>query len=340
MKNKKLLLIAPVFNPLHTQIIDTLKDLGYDVTFIPDNLQPYSPYPRVTPFKIIKKWLNYIWNRNLIYHQQYRTIYGQSWDIVLCINGWSLEPEILDLIKKNNPQIKTYLYLWDSTRFFDFQRNFDQFDRVYTFDPLDARLYGINYLPLFWVPLKYKATGIEYDISFVGKFHGDRYIFFNKIKTICERLDLNYLIKIVLTKRITFRDKIYKIIQKTELGMIDTKDSMISQNYLSSHQVSEIIGKSKCIIDSEMKDQYGITNRTIISLAQGKKVITTNKHITDDPLFFDNPNIRIIDRINPTLDKDFINSPFIHNNKFTTLFEELRIDNWLKLILSGNEISI
>lgn len=339
MSSKKLLLIAPVFEPLHNQIIESLNKMGYDVTHIPDIVQQFSPYPCKTPFKTIKKAIYRIYNLNLRYHRKFQDIYDQSWDILLCIDGWSIEPKIIEQIKFNNPKIKTYYYLWDSTKFYNFSKNFHIFDHVYTFDYHDAKIHNIEYLPLFWKPMKSVSHEIKYDVSFIGKFHGDRFEFFKKIRKICEETKLDYFFRIILTRKITRRDRIYRLFGISTFGKIDINDPIVSKKYMSEKEVTEIIQSSRCIIDSGINIQHGLTNRLIISLSQNKKLLTTNKYLLQDPLFFNNLNVRIIDREKPILDKKFIESEFEYQEKFEKIFKLLEIDNWLKIILNGESIN-
>lgn len=340
MKNQRLLLIVPIFKPLHEQIVVALEHLGYNVTLIPDFAQKFTPYAIGVPFKKIKKVIYKLKNFNIEYHKKYEAIYQQKWDILLCINGWSIESEIIETLKSRNPNIKTVLYLWDSTSFYEFQRNFYLFDLIYTFDPKDAKNFGIHYLPLFWVPIQNKPYKIEYDISFVGKYYGDRYLFLKMIESICRNNKYRYSINLILTRNFSLRDKLYRILRISNGDLIKEDDPIVSTKYLSANQVSEITSKSRCIVDTEIQNQYGLTNRMIISLAQKKKVITTNSHILEDPIFYDNPNIKVTDRSFPCIDKDFVYSDYISEKKFERVFEELRIDNWLNLILNGKTILI
>lgn len=90
--------------------------------------------------------------------------------------------------------------------------------------------------------------------------------------------------------------------------------------------------QSRCILDTDRESQSGTTPRLIWALAMGKKVITTNKNITRMS-FYDKEKILIIDRRNPVLDMNFINSP-VSGTCMSKDLQNVRIDNWCKSIIS------
>jgi len=84
---------------------------------------------------------------------------------------------------------------------------------------------------------------------------------------------------------------------------------------------------STCILDTDRPTQTGTTPRVIWALALGKKIVSTNTNLLRLP-FYDDKQIKIIDRSNPIIDIDFINEPFEKKNADYLI--ELRIDNWVK----------
>jgi len=70
-----------------------------------------------------------------------------------------------------------------------------------------------------------------------------------------------------------------------------------------------------------------MTINCITALATGKKLITTNKRIAEEPFYHPN-NIYIIDAEKPVLDIEFFHSE-IENIDLS----HLRLDNWLLHIL-------
>ena len=72
--------------------------------------------------------------------------------------------------------------------------------------------------------------------------------------------------------------------------------------------------------------QYGLTSRCIEALGANRKLITTNENIKDYD-FFNESNIRIIDRKNPIINADFFISDYIKPKK--EIYEKYSLKNWL-----------
>lgn len=349
MSGKKVLLLVQNFQPLHTQIITALEHQGYTVCHITDVLQPYNPYVSSCILKPVKRFLYRYRNPNRLYHKQFADIWDKKWDIFICIDGWSLEPDMILRLKKNNPDIKSILYLWDSLHYFNFSRLFPLFDRIFTFDPLDSKTYNISYLPLFWVEDNNNIIpeNTKYDLSFVGKLHSDRFEFLNKIHDQCERLNLKTFFKLVIpSSKLTFKDYIKYLFIKSRkkhsgdyfLTMFNIRKNnlahpIISRKYIAPSELDVIFQSSNCILDSEIPLQHGMTNRMMLGLSKKKKVITTNKWVLSDPIFKGNPNICVVNRDNPILDLDFIKTDYVIIPDFEEKIQRQRIDNWLNSLL-------
>jgi len=274
--------------------------------------------------------------------------YGQSWDYFLCFNGFSLPSNLVECLKSKNYSMKACLYLWDSMNVFRFEKNIDKFDCVFTFDPEDSKKYGIIYLPLFWVTTDAEYLPIEkcqYDISFVGKLHSDRYQVVRKIHDICKEKNLRSFFKIVITDKASKCLEFLKHLLTTRLflrkesdfryDLISGKiqDSIVTFDYLDYSNVEKIIANSKTILDIHVPNQSGYSNRMIQSLSQGKKVITTNTYIYTDEFLKDVENVMVIDRNNPQLNTESFNKFIGKEYKVSKSIQELRIDKWLLRII-------
>lgn len=343
--NKRILLLAPPFYSLHTELIDGLRQLGAYVEFIPDEVRAFNPYFGTASFKQIKLILYRLFKPNNRFLKKFSDIISQEWDYFLCIDGYTFEDEIVKILKQHNPNIKTILYLWDSVEFFNFTRNFSSFDNIYSFDIKNCKKYKIKYYPLWWIP-NLQSNGDIVDFAFVGTMHSDRYQILKKIATLCKDNNLSYNFKLVINggTSTNFIDKIRYWIYKerknpSAIGFIDEynlktgaeKCDFVYFNKLTSQEVQRTINSSHCVIDIANPLQTGYTNRAINSLAEGKLVATTVE--IEDNFISNLPQIIYLDR-------DDISS-FIRKykerrlkiNKESQPLDSLKIDQWLLTIL-------
>ena len=86
--------------------------------------------------------------------------------------------------------------------------------------------------------------------------------------------------------------------------------------------------RAKCIIDINHPNQTGLTMRTIETLGNGKRLITTNHHIKNES-FYNEKMILVIDRTNIQIPVEF----FLDHNH-TLNIDELEISNWIKKLLA------
>ena len=75
-------------------------------------------------------------------------------------------------LKQRYPDVPFINYNWNSVNLIDYTDYIPFFDKVFTFDPVDAKKYNLIYYPLFYLP-EFEKVAIninekEYVISFVG----------------------------------------------------------------------------------------------------------------------------------------------------------------------------
>ena len=158
----------------------------------------------------------------------------------------------------------------------------------------------------------------------------DKYSLPYFIKIVCAR---NSSLTISLIKEYVValftRDR-YRI---RDIKILIGKDNhpLITEKVFSIEEMQRIIEASDCVLDTDMEVQAGPTPRLIWALAQGKKVITTNRSIIDMPLY--DPNrISVIDRKKPIINIDFLknNASYKHIDSLS----RLRIDRWIEELIS------
>jgi len=344
--NLNILFYAPEFFDLHSQIIESLTKLGANVTYCRD--KPSVLNPRYTQSSLIKvkKIVYYLFNPDKHYTKYLlNRLPQQTFDILFCIDGFSLTPEFILEMKRRNPDIKCVLYLWDSMKYFNFNYTARFFDYVSTFDKLDAKKFKFTYKPLFWMANEKNTLCClpEYDISFIGSLHSTRYACLKLLKNYFKEKNVRTYFKLVVNnKKGIFRHikyvyhKIWNsntsyVTQYNYLrGKID--DNLLSNVPVPRIEFENIMNKSNCILDLEIPGQAGQTNRLIAALANNKKVLTTNPAIADSGLF-DSCQIMILDWNNMDVVCAFVQEklPPGYVNKYVS---SLRIDKWLISLLA------
>lgn len=275
------------------------------------------------------------WTKNFI-----EEIKGKHFDIMLCVENLSFKKWFIDYLRKENPHIKIFLFLWDTfktqqPRYFDY---LPKFDYVFSFDRDDCKNYNLMYSPDFYIDYPSCPLNIRYDISFVGTMNDSSTFFrgelLSKINTFCieNKLKTYFYLKYVepIYNSNRFKDCIKTILnRKYEKEIAKHKFSgFLYKSPIPLDSVNSIFNASKVILDLNHQNRQGMTINCITALAKGKKLITTNKRIKEES-FYNPNNILIIDEKDPILNMDFFVTPTIPLN-----MENLRLDNWLKNILN------
>lgn len=343
---KKILFLAPHNYELSSNIKKELERQGNDVTYIQDFALKYDPSLKSKNIliAILKKLLSYTVKSLKQYWKEEidRGGLNDKYDIFFCINGYSFDKVLLEHLKSVNSSIRSVLYLWDSTNLYKFHKNFIFFDKIYSFDEVDAKKYNISYFPLFWEASgNYQELPINPKVFFVGSIHSDRFYILQRIEEQLKFKNIDYYIKLhvprlnpplfklryyfyCLLRVENFNKDKYEIIHNKKKCDFATFDS-IPYSVFEKEMIS-----CTCVIDIEQPMQSGITSRMIAALASNKKIITTNYNIKSS-VFYDSDRILIIDRKNPALDDNFVNS--IKSPKPLTCLQNLRLDHWLTIIL-------
>lgn len=275
-------------------------------------------------------------NRNLIsrriekyYDSIIQETQNNRYDYIFFIKGESVSKEIISKIRTVHPESKIVIYLWDSSIC---NKNaytmLDSYDQVYSFDPADCKLYGVNFLPLFYIP-KYSriadsTSPREYDVMFAGTVHNDRYDFVNNIKRQIEKHGGKCFTYFYFPSRLSF----YKL--KWDNPHFRTASiKNFHFNPLSSNSLIKLYEKTLAQIDYNDPYQTGLTMRTIETLGAKKKLITTNQDIVNYD-FYRPENILVVDRKAPTVNYDFIQTPMVEIPE--EISYKYSISSWLNTI--------
>ncbi|AOC95295.1 hypothetical protein BB050_02179 [Flavobacterium anhuiense] len=236
-------------------------------------------------------------------------IKDNQYDYFLLIKGESTPSFFLNFLKKNNPNIKLIYYTYDSFKNNpNGLENLVYFDKKFTFDKNDSKKYDLSFRPLFFAS-DYSKIGAQkssgqYDISFIGTAHSDRYSLSQIVSKWCDNNKLKMFNFYYSPSKILFALK-----KMTDKEFMKFDKDKISFKSLSHNEIIEIYKNSKAILDINHPGQDGLTMRTFETLGSARKLLTTNPNITSYP-FYNTNNIYIINRDNPKIDQDFFSTEF------------------------------
>lgn len=168
------------------------------------------------------------------------------------------------------------------------------------------------------------SSNIDYDISFIGTAHTDRAPIVNYIDSILNKNIKRFWYLYIQAEWV----RNYYFIKSPSFRKVPS--DLIRYKPVSKDFTSEIFHKSSSILDIEHPLQRGLTIRTFEALGSGKKLITTNKNISEED-FFNPDNILIIDRNNISIDLDFFDIPFSPLSK--SIRSRYTLSGWLDEIM-------
>lgn len=306
MKNKKILMFGPDFFGYCDNIADTLRTMGAEVDL-------YNERPNNGVFCKLMLRLNLKLYRPVV-RKYYRDIVAangdKQYDYVFVIKSEAINEKIFHMLKAAYPKAQFILYLWDSVKNVpEGKKKLKLYDRVLTFDHLDAESYGIPLRPLF-CGKAYEAAPksrehYTYDAAFIGTAHSIRPRVVRQVQQICrerggECFQYLYLPHVLVYFYHKLLNPAYRGVRKSDIRFAS----------MSADAIRDVYDNSCCILDVEHTAQRGLTMRTIEMVGMGKKLITTNQGITKYDFYHPN-NICVIDRKNPAIPQDFWTSPYV-----------------------------
>lgn len=151
-RKKRLLLVMPKFHDYPEAIMEAAEDLGYETDFVDDR-----PSERTLVKAVLRLNPELLRIKRARYCEKViRRTDTVPYTCVLVISGQSLcfDEEMMQRLRFCHPEADFVLYQWDSLANYPrIQRLYPWFDRIYTFDPEDARTHsGVTFLPLFCIP--------------------------------------------------------------------------------------------------------------------------------------------------------------------------------------------
>lgn len=322
LKDKRILFFSVRTFNLENEIILKLKEKGAIVDFYderPSNTTLSKGLIRLKSSLLQRKINKY-------YTDILREISDKTYDYLFLNKGEVMPSFFIESLRKKQPNCIFIFHTWDS---FENNRHatsiLEYFDRKYTFDPKDAKEYGISFRPLFFLDayseIKNKIGDIKNDLLFVGTAHSDRYKVVKKVEKECANYNLTVFSYFFMQGRLVYLFK--RLFDKT-FKSFDYKD--LSFKSLTNREIVDMYAESKVILDINHPKQVGLTLRTFEALGAERKLITTNKDIINYP-FYNAVNVCVIDRNNIDIPKSFFNEEYQKIDK--NIYHNHSLDGWI-----------
>lgn len=329
LENRHVLLLCPSFFGYEIEIKKTIEALGASVYAFDE--RPKNDF--------LTKALIRLNQRRLIagkikryYEDILQQTAEQPIDTILLVNPEAIDEEKLLLFKQQFPQAQVLIYVWDAiANKPNTKALLPLADRCFSFDKRDAEQFEVmQFLPLFYIKayeeIAQTDTPCEYDISFIGTIHSDRYRIVKSIQAQAEAQGKTVFSYFYCPSRLVFWYR--KYITK-ELHGVD--GTAISYQPLKQQQVLEIISKSRSVIDVEHPKQQGLTMRAIEMLGAKRKLIATNKAIQDYD-FYHVDNILVVERENPQVDLTFLDGEY--QMPSSNIYKQYALQSWVSRIFT------
>ncbi len=342
---QRVLFISPTWMDIYKDIMGELEKQGYEVDFIADKSFQEDPYnvrgKKIKSFfkfqreKFFQRIDNY-WNEILETPQ-----YNYKYDYLFVVDGQSVRPALFSIIKGRNQKVKCINYLFDTTKgVYEFNRYFQYYDKVFTFDLEESKKFNVNFLPIYWVETV-SLKDFEYDLFGLGRYSHSRYELFDFLNKISQQECLKSYIKLQIDAQPNFQ--LYKIryaIRKL-VGLASNRippkaylSELCTNTKLSPKEFRQYICKSRCVIDTNPLHQDGLTARFMWALGAGAKIITTNQSVKKYE-FYSPKQIFVVSSV-AGLNNDnqklgsFIKSDYTMPDEIKGVVLKYRIDNWIK----------
>lgn len=269
----KVLFFGIQYHTYTKAIIDDMRMLGAEVTFV--DLQPRSVAYKV--MRTMARWAFESMVRTRLM-EAVRAERATAYDKVVFLQAHQMPLEVLQDLRETQPQAEFSLYNWDAITTHDYRPQAAFFDRVLTFDRRDAEAHGYGYLPLFcirrWQDLATdRAT--PRSVYMVGNIvRLERYRAVERFRAFCSMHGL------------TFREhlKVTPVVLGHALrsGVLPRG---VSLRAIPETRFAAMIESSVAAFDFANHAQSGQTMRMMESLCAGKKVITNNQWVKQEPFY-------------------------------------------------------
>lgn len=324
---KKILFIGLKFYHFHDEIIKKIESYGAEVLFFPERNTSLL-FGLVN--RLYRKKLDWLQDRHFKSIQ--KKLKNVDFDYFFVIRGFKMPRWFVEWVKSSNPGVKTIMYQWDANSaspYLNLESGYDivgLFNSVYSFDFRDVQENSdlLKYIPTFTVDEIQNLpsnTPQLYDFFYFGSYLPQRYQGMLKFQEYLA--GTNHKLKIYF-----FMEWRYFWIERIKGEKLNSK--LLHHKKMDRHQYFKWFSESKVIVDVSNPQQTGLALRVIDALAAGKRVITTNKWILNEP-GIDPDQVCIVNMDSIHIPEDFFAEKEFNRPNYT-------IDKWLHRIFIGPDV--
>ena len=304
IKGKRILFFGLETMGYEKKILAKMQELGSVVDYHserPVSSQFGKAIVKIAPTILDKKTEKY-------YHDILESHKGTKYDIVFIMKCDTPTVSVLKEIRDYFPEAELRLHMWDSlVNIPNIDKKLELFDRITSFDRKDCEKHPeFGFRPLFYLDsfTEDSQEKIRFDVSFCGTIHSDRYTVLENIRKQCEDNGMKFYGYYYMQSKLAYwylklRDKRFRHVPMKKLRF----------QTIGADKVNRIFNASRAIVDIQHPSQTGLTMRTIETLGAKKKLITTNSDIKNYDFYNEN-NVCVIDRENPTVSEEFLRTPY------------------------------
>lgn len=311
----------PYFYGYENELRAVLENDGAEVYLVNSNIHTESFPVKLLMFYTsgLREWYTFR------YYQNKLKDCPEEIDEVLVIKGQWLTEKVIGLLKERFRNARFTIYQWDSVATFPDQcRLAAFFERVFTFDPVDADHYNWKYRPLFFNPAMVRREESRYDMSFLCSMHTKRLQILSQAAEIAARLNKRiysyiYVPPLQYIRNLLTRNPLYNGNRKAMHFMpLSKKDTMT------------VYHQTACLIDYTFPDQKGLSMRTIEALGHRCKLATNNKEVLKTD-FYDPDNILIYEPEHMEIPENWLQTPY--KNVADGIYERYTIKGFIRELL-------
>jgi hypothetical protein len=239
------------------------------------------------------------------HHTQFIAESGSvRYDKVIFLQAHQMSVGHLTRLREVQPHAEFTLYNWDSLANHNYMAQAQVFDRVLTFDRLDASEHGFGYLPLF---CQRELQSVRRDrakpgtILMVGNVvKKERYLAVEAFRSYCKEQNFTFLEHLKITP------VVYG--QLLRAGILPKRVHLRS---IEGARIREMTEQAQGVFDFTNHVQTGQTMRMIENLCAGKKIITNNSWVKREP-YYSPDRIHVIEGLDFSGIAEFLRAPLKH----------------------------
>lgn len=311
--NKKILFIVPDFYEYPVLIKRELEKSGAKTEL-------YYTAPRKLIDRILSVYSKKLYSKRVseYFRKLELKLKDKDFDYVLVIRPDLLPDYFPGNLRKLFWRAIFIQYLWDDINYFPrLAESLIYFDRILTYNIIEAEQYGLIYRPFFHAPANKTGNSGKsryYNLFYIGSYQSERLIVLEKLA------DLNKDLKSYLRLYINPLEFINR-------GIPFRKIKFFRFFKMSYRQMMGMISNSAFVLDISRRGQSGVGTRAFEAMGSGSGLVTTNCNISKYE-FFREYNFLILDRDEPVIDRSLLRSCNSRNIELPK--DDYHISKWVR----------